>query len=115
MSYYMQFIDIYLPFNPKHKPAIGTKGFYLFWAFDDDCVVPQDNGGFNWSDEFISDLQRLATQGVTGDVTLLGEEGEYSKYVLKGDTIEEHDGKTTFSEEPDVIHYAEELGGKKKE
>lgn len=114
MSYYMQFTEFYLPFNPKHKPAIGTKDFYLYWAFDDDCVVPQDSDGFNWNDAFIWDLQKLAAQGVRGDVTLQGKGGEYSRYVLTGDGIEEHYGRITFSEDPDVIHYAEESGGERK-
>lgn len=78
---------------------------FLEWMDEGDNEVILSESYFEWDDDFINDLIRLARFGVRGGIVIMGEEGEYTKFVLVDkQTVEEYDGKIVFEKEPHEIH-----------
>jgi hypothetical protein len=105
MGYYMTVEDFLLNSNGLSKLPEGITPD--FWALDEEdpsfVVIKEED--FNWADGwFIEDLKALAKAGVTGEVVLSGELGEWYKYVLKGGRVEEYEGSVVFPKEPTEIY-----------
>ena len=74
---------------------------YLDWEMNememDNGVGPLENY-FHWDDEFINDLVKLVQIGVEGEIVIMDEEGEYTKYVLTDNEVKEFDGIIVYEE-----------------
>lgn len=73
------------------------------WETEDNHIVPVD-WYFKWGERFVGDLIKMAKSGVTGFVETIGEEGEYTKYVLKDGKVEEYYGEIVYSQAPAKVH-----------
>jgi len=60
---------------------------------------------FTWREEFVEGLLILAREGVTGEIELLGDAGEYWKYVLREGRVEEYEGEVVYSPEPVNVRF----------
>jgi hypothetical protein len=89
--------------NPNGLSRL-PEGISDIWELEGDYVSLKE-GYFKWADGwFIEDLKALAKAGVTGEVVLSGELGEWVKYVLKGNRVEEYEGSVVFPKEPSEIY-----------
>jgi hypothetical protein len=46
----------------------------------------------------------MARAGVTGEIETIGEEGEYTKYVLRSGKVEEFIGRIVYSKTPSKVY-----------
>ena len=92
--------------NPRKKIEFIREGMYLDWDEDDteDNRVKSMENYFHWDDEFINDLIKLARIGVEGEIVTMGEEGEYTKFVLADNEVKEYDGLIFYEASPHEIH-----------
>ena len=58
---------------------------------------------FKWYESFDEELVFLSRAGVTGEIELIGEQGEYTKYVLKNKVVEYYEGTITYPERPNIV------------
>jgi len=80
------------------------KDLYDIWDLDGENINITElhfKWGCGW---FLEDLKKLAKAGVTGEVELYGEEGEWYKYVLRDGRVEEYLGSVVYEEEPNEIY-----------
>jgi len=68
----------------------------------DQRVVPIE-WTMKWTDYFEEELVFLSRAGVRGYVEVMGEEGEYVKYVLKDGVVEVYEGAVVYPDEPSTI------------
>lgn len=73
-----------------------------FWAIRNGDIEPIEHW-FKWYEEFDEELVFLARAGVTGEIILMGEQGEYNKYVLKNKVVEYYEGTIVYPERPNTV------------
>lgn len=87
-------------------PELPTE--FIPWKQEqDNSIIPTDTT-FKWCDTFEEELLLMAQAGITGEIMITGEEGDYSKYVLRNNRVEMYDGRVVYDDEPDNIITAEE-------
>lgn len=111
MSYYMTISN----HNLKYKKDISDKinkytkhnDFYLPWNHGKG-YMDLDETYFKWDNNFLRDLLVLKNMGVRGHITCYGEEGEYMKYELADEGVEEYCGSVVFPKKPAKIIKSED-------
>lgn len=98
MGYYMVVQSASLKTNGVKKLPENVEYFEV----DGEWVKPIE-WHFKWHDSFEEELVFLARAGVTGEIELMGEEGEYTKYVLKQGIVELYEGKVVYPEKPNTV------------
>jgi len=88
------------------QKSITDLNTWLSWIEEGEDITLADMC-FNWSDKFISDLLEMSRMGVAGEITTTGEEGEYCKFVVKENIVEEYYGEVHYPDEPNEIHKEE--------
>jgi len=73
-----------------------------FWTITDGEVEPVEYE-FKWHSDFEEKLLALSKAGVRGELELMGEEGEYVKYVLEDGVVKLYDGHVVYPDEPSEI------------
>ena len=73
-----------------------------YFEVDGEWVKPIEHY-FKWDDSFEEELVFLARAGITGEIELMGEEGEYTKYKLKQGVVEVYEGKIVYPEKPNTV------------
>jgi len=73
------------------------------WTTKENRIEPVE-WYFKWGDWFVEDLTKMAKAGVTGFVETIGEEGEYTKYMLKDGKVEEYYGEVVYPEKPNDVY-----------
>ena len=72
------------------------------WIVEDGEVKPVEYW-FKWYSEFEGELLTLSKAGVRGEIELMGEEGEYIKYVLADGVVKLYEGRVVYPDEPSEI------------
>jgi hypothetical protein len=97
----------YLTINSLNLNTHGLKtlpeGVDELWKLDDDGTVSLDDYYIKYDDWWDEDLKNLAKAGVTGEIELYGECGEWERYVLKDGKVMVFKGHVEFSGDPTII------------
>lgn len=100
MGYSVDIQSVKFEHNLKVLPE-GVDGYWEFSKREPVQIQPLD-WSFNWhEDDFESTLILLAKAGVTGEIELMGEQGDYWKYVLTEKEVKYYDGEVVYHEKPD--------------
>jgi len=76
-----------------------------FWEIDVERRVAKPiDYNFRWGGWFIDELKTLSELGFEGYVEVVGEQGDYYKYVLREGWVEEYYGEVVYSPEPNNIY-----------
>lgn len=107
MSYNVDIVRCDLIRTNTSKSLNDIDELFLDWKepyspYRDEVKLPESY--FNWDDDFINDLIKLAQIDIVGEIVIKGEEGEYIKFVLVDNEVKEYDGVITYSDYPHEIH-----------
>jgi hypothetical protein len=84
------------------------------WIVEDGEVKPVEYW-FKWYSEFEEELLALSKAGVRGEIELMGEEGEYIKYVLADGVVKLYEGRVVYPDEPSEIIDEDAIKAEKQE
>jgi hypothetical protein len=84
------------------------------WIVKDGEVKPVEYW-FKWHSEFEEELLALSKAGVRGEIELMGEEGEYIKYVLADGVVKLYGGRVVYPDEPSEIIDEDTIKAEKQE
>lgn len=82
-------------------PSLPTE--FIPWKQEKDGSITPADTSFKWYDTFEEELLLMAKAGISGEIVVTGEEGDYSKYVLKDKKLEMYEGTVVYSNKPDNI------------
>ena len=111
MGYYMTVKSCDLRAESLEKLPEGVSDF---WVIADGKVKPVEYW-FKWYSEFEEELVALSKAGVKGEIELMGEEGEYVKYVLEGGVVKLYEGHVVYPDEPSEIIDEDTIKAEKQE
>ena len=100
MSYDINIISYDLIRTNKSKNIDDIDELFLDWKEIDDNRIKLMENYFHWDDDFINDLVKLVQIGVEGEIVIMGEVGEYIKYVLTDNEVKEFDGIIVYGTRP---------------
>jgi hypothetical protein len=99
MGYYISIIQDKLKCKRDINEELGglnkKNKLFLPWYWSENYVKTDDTC-FKWTDNFVDDLFILQSLGVRGRLVTHGEEDDYYKYVVDGNTIKEYYGRIVF-------------------
>ena len=104
MSYDVNIINWNLIRTDTSKSIDDIDELFLDWKeVDDNKIKPTENYS-HWADEFINDLIKLARIDVVGEIVIMSEEGEYTKFALADNEVKEYDGIIIYEKMSHEIH-----------
>ena len=89
-------------------PNLPTE--FIPWKQENDGSITPTDTSFKWYDTFEEELLLMVQAGITGEIVVTGEEGDYSKYVLKDNKVEMYEGTVVYNNKPDNVITAENNG-----
>ena len=97
--------DVFRTFLKVHeKLKTGTLDLDPdIWTVREDEIEPVEYN-FKWGDEFVNDLVKMAKHDIIGCVEITGEEGEHTRYVLRGGKVREYCGRTVYPRTPSSVY-----------
>ena len=107
MSYYVTITECNLHYTNSDSPRLN-QGEYNYHWYNEGVQIYIEDCTIKWSDEFMNDLLHMIEQCIRGTIEVRGEEGELTLYQMTKEGVNEFFGHTTYSKEPDIIHWKEE-------